>query len=379
MSRMLQLLGNIYSRIPPERRPAVKRAATFALLRTQSATKRRRIYRGRRVEYLDFEIAHLEPYEFLGPGPGEVMVAARASCISPGTERAVLLGLPGARRGFPYTPGYSTAGVVLRAGRGVDGIKPGDLVAGRMSHASHGIMTVDSLFKVPPGVPAEQASFLELGIITLQGIRKAGIRPGERVAVVGQGLIGQLATRLAWLAGAGSVVAVASSRRRQRTATAGPGGADEFVALSDGTSRISAIEADVVIEAVGSSRAITLAMEATVRGGRVVLLGSSRDLGRGLDWWSIAQQRNLTLIGAHISAMPARDAAPGRWTYRQEGSLFLDLLAGGRLEISDLITWRPSPAECNQVYEILAEGGRDHVGIIFDWRNLAQQKASVTN
>jgi threonine dehydrogenase-like Zn-dependent dehydrogenase len=126
-----------------------------------------------------------------------------------------------------------------------------------------------------------------------------------------------------------------------------------------------------VIEAVGTARAVITGMEAAREGGTVVLLGSSRDLGRNLDWWTLAQQRRLTLVGAHISDMPTVDSSAGRWTYREEGRLFLDLLASGALDITDLITWRPNPDECNQVYEALAEGGRHHVGIVFQWGQAA--------
>jgi D-arabinose 1-dehydrogenase-like Zn-dependent alcohol dehydrogenase len=284
-------LGAVYTRTPPSLRPPLKQAFGWTVLRAEAVTKRRRVHSCSRIEFLDFEVAHLERSQFLGPGKGEALVLAHRSCVSPGTEAAVLRGLPGARRSFPYVPGYSTCGTVLSVGGGTSGIAPGSLVAGRMPHASHGIMSQPSLFKVPDGVSAEEASFIELGIITIQGIRKAAIRPGDRVAVVGQGLIGQLASRLVRVVGSDSVVAVANSRRRMTSALV-PGGASEFIALSDGPGAVRDIAADVVVEAVGSARAITLAMEAARPGGTVVLLGSSRDLGRNLDWRRIAQKRN---------------------------------------------------------------------------------------
>jgi 2-desacetyl-2-hydroxyethyl bacteriochlorophyllide A dehydrogenase len=362
---LIPVLRVAYSCVPPPLRPHAKQVFVRLMLRLQAIGSRRRVERAQRVEFIDFEIANLEPCEFLGAAATDAFVEARASCVSPGTERAVLCGLPGSRRGFPYAPGYSTAGVVVRAGQG-SGLKPGDRVAGRMPHASHGVMVRSSLFRIPQNVSDDSAAFIELGIICLQGVRKAAIRPGERVAVVGQGLIGQLAVRLARTAGAEPIVAVAASRRRSGTAL-GKGGADTFVALSEGPEAIDRIDADVVIEAVGSAPAIALSMRAARRGGRVVLLGSSRDLGRGLDWWSMAQERDLTLVGAHISAIPARDQSSTLWTYEQEGRLFLDLLARGELSVSDLITWRPAPRECNKVYEVLAGGGGEHVGIVFDW------------
>jgi threonine dehydrogenase-like Zn-dependent dehydrogenase len=368
---LLKFLGKAYERTPAAVRPAAKQTFLWSALRLEGAATRRKVVRGHRIEFLGFEIAHLEPYEFLGPAPNEVQVRALASCVSPGTERAVLCGLPGARRQFPYAPGYSTAGIVEKVGGKVPGVKPGDLVAGRMPHANRGILTRGSLFRVPRGVSPQAASFLELGIITLQGMRKANIRPGNRIAVVGQGLIGQLATRMARLVGGDPIIAVATSRRRAKSAVS-PAGATEFVATSEHPDAVRRIEADIVIEAVGSAQAIVLAMDAARHGGTVVLLGSSRDLGRDLDWFRIAQERKLTLVGAHIGALPARDASPGRWTYEQEGRLFLELLAAGRLDISDLVTWRPSPSECNQVYEVLAAGGREHVGIVFDWQQWSE-------
>jgi 2-desacetyl-2-hydroxyethyl bacteriochlorophyllide A dehydrogenase len=365
---LVTILGAVYSRIPAQMRPPLRKAFMWLFLRIQALFGRVRVERGQRIEFLDFEIAHLEPFEFLGAGADDVFVKAHASGVSPGTERAVLCGLPGARRPFPYTPGYSTVGTVERAGARSP-FKPGDRVAGRMSHASHGVMVPTSTFKVPEGVKDEEAAFIELGIICLQGVRKAAIRPGERVAIVGQGLIGQLAGRLARIAGAEPIVAVAASRRRMETALRN-GAADSFVALSDGPDAIDRIGADVVIEAVGSAPAIGLAMRAARRGGRVILLGSSRDLGRGLDWWSMAQERDVHLVGAHIGVLPRRDQSATLWTYEQEGKLFLDMLARGGLSMADMITWRTTPHDCNRVYEVLAGGGGEHVGIVFDWSAL---------
>jgi threonine dehydrogenase-like Zn-dependent dehydrogenase len=325
------------------------------------------VRRGQRVAFLDFEIAYLEPFEYLSPGPNEVQVAARFSTVSPGTERAVLCGLPGARRAFPYFPGYSCAGEVVEVGRSIKGFRAGNRVAGRIRHVSGESVQTDYLFHVPDGVSLEAASFIELGIITLQGIRKARIAPGDTVAILGQGLIGQLANRVARAVGASRVIAIASSRNRAPTALA-TGGATEFVSMSGGSFDPSSISADIVIEAVGTPDAIVLATRCARPGGRVVLLGSSRGLSRDVDLGTLVQSRHISLVGAHISDMPGQDPSPGRHTYRQEGELFLDMLRSGRLSVSDLVTWRASPEECNAVYEILAKGGREHVAIVFDWR-----------
>lgn len=339
---------------------------TGSLLRCNSLIHNTGRYTGRRVEFVDFECACLEDYEFLGPRRDEALVEVACTLVSPGTERSVLCGLPGARRRFPYAPGYSACGRILKTGKGMNGFVEGGIVAGRIGHAGTAIGKKDTLFQVPADVLPEEACFIELGIIVLQGIRKACVSPGDHVAVVGQGLIGQLADRLAKVAGASFVTGVAAGRRRQATACR-PGGADHYVCTGEGRHALDAVRADVVIEAVGSPQAVDDAVRCAGKGGKVVLLGSSRGIGRGIEWLGKAREKNLSMIGAHISAVPERDASAGRWTYRQEGELFLDLLAAGRIAVTELITWRARPEECNRVYEIIAEGGREHVGIIFDW------------
>lgn len=373
---LLNTLGFVYEKVPKKFRPFLKKLFYLSVIRIEALFTLKKIYNGKRVEFVDFEIANLEPFEFLGPGNAEVMVESFCSVVSPGTESAVLCGMPGARKSFPYYPGYSTAGIITKTGGRVKNFSVGDRVAGRIHHMSHEVLTPRHLFKIPENVAYEEAGFIELGIIILQGVRKAGIKPGDKVAVVGQGLIGQLSNRLVRLVGASQIIAVASSSNRSDTALLS-GSVDEYIALSDKKNIASEIQADVVIEAVGTPLAVITALECVCNGGKVVLLGSSRGLGRNIDWWNLAQKRDITVIGAHISAMPDKDASPGRWTYQQEGELFLQLLSSGRLKVADLITWRAKPEECNAVYEVLAAGGRQHVGIMFEWqKNIPENSQS---
>jgi L-iditol 2-dehydrogenase len=363
----ISTLSTVYKWVPPAARPLAKNIFLSSQIRAQALLSRRRVRRGVAIAFIDFEIAHLEPVEYLSPARGEAEIEAMHSTVSPGTERAVLCGLPGARRSFPYFPGYSCAGVIKAVGPGVAGFAIGDRVTGRVKHTSGDSVRAQFLFPVPNEVDLESASFIELGIIVLQGIRKARIEPGDRVAVVGQGLIGQLATRMAAAVGAGEVIALAPSRNRASVSLA-PGAADRFVAMREPEFDARAIAADIVIEAVGTPDAIARAAECARPGGRVVLLGSSRGLSPNIRLAELLQARQLELVGAHISNMPGLDDSPGRHTYRHEGELFLEMLRSRRLAVQDLITWRPAPQDCNEVYEVFAEGGRNHVAVVFDWR-----------
>ncbi|MGZ5359815.1 MAG: zinc-dependent alcohol dehydrogenase, partial [Solirubrobacterales bacterium] len=172
------------------------------------------------------------------PSPGAVSVQLEASVLSAGTERATLQvaskGLIGKARARPDQArqvldrvrqdgvrptialvrrrleelgplGYSAAGTVIEAGPGVRGLSPGDRVAiaggGVANHAEVDIVPSLLCAKVPQAVSAEQAAFATLGAIALNGFRRAEVQIGSTIAVIGLGLIGQLAVRVARAAG----------------------------------------------------------------------------------------------------------------------------------------------------------------------------------
>ncbi|HSR48559.1 MAG TPA: bi-domain-containing oxidoreductase [Anaerolineales bacterium] len=172
-------------------------------------------------------------------GPGEVLVRTAFSLLSAGTERMVaefagksLVGKARARPDLvrqtidkarregplaavdavrsrmaePMALGYSSAGTVIGVGPGVDDLRPGDRVAcaggGYAVHAE--VVAVPRLLvaKLPDDVALEAGAFVTLGAIALHGIRLAQIQVGERVGVIGLGLVGLLAVAIARSAGA---------------------------------------------------------------------------------------------------------------------------------------------------------------------------------
>src|SRR6516165_4620032 len=96
----------------------------------------------------------------------------------------------------PMTMGYSSAGVVLACGAGVQSFKPGERVASNGPHAGVVCVPKNLCARVPDAVPFDQAAFTVLGSIALQGVRLARVGLGDSVFVVGLGLIGQIAVAL---------------------------------------------------------------------------------------------------------------------------------------------------------------------------------------
>ena len=115
--------------------------------------------------------------------------------------------------------GYSAAGVVVEVGAAVDGIEVGQLVAtggaGKASHAEFQAVPGLLCAVVPERVPAEDAAFATLASIPLHALRLSGAGPGAKVVVLGLGLLGQLAARLAMASGC-DVAGIDPDRVRQR-------------------------------------------------------------------------------------------------------------------------------------------------------------------
>ena len=101
--------------------------------------------------------------------------------------------------------GYSLAGVVVGIGRGVEGLAPGDRVAGAgagwANHASVTVVPKNLVARVPEGVDLADAAYATVGAIAMHGVHQTDARLGERIGVIGLGLVGQLATRILIAAG----------------------------------------------------------------------------------------------------------------------------------------------------------------------------------
>lgn len=173
-------------------------------------------------------------------GRGEVLVATRASLISVGTERMMMdfagkslagkakerpdlvkkvvtkiqrdglvdtLNSVFGRLNEPMPLGYSASGEVVAVGDDCTGqFSVGDRVAvagaGIANHAEVNAVPKNLVVKLPETVPFEQGCYATLGAIALHGVRNAGVQLGDRVLVVGLGLVGQLVVQLAAAAGA---------------------------------------------------------------------------------------------------------------------------------------------------------------------------------
>jgi 2-desacetyl-2-hydroxyethyl bacteriochlorophyllide A dehydrogenase len=310
------------------------------------------------------------------PKPGEVLCAAEKSLVSIGTETACLRGIfePGTNWAewvkYPFRPGYSMAARVIAVGQGVTGLKEGDRLATWIEHQQFFKIQPHQAHLVPEGLSNDEAPWAILACTTQLGVRRAELRLGETVGVIGLGLLGQLVTQYLAVAGARRVIAIDPLPSRLELAKAH--GATHTLAL-DAASAKPEIEKitngrmlDVVFDITGHPAVLAPAIQLLRRLGRVVLLGDSPTpsqlhLGPGVVSNSIA------ILGVHGTASPEQATDFSPWSAPEMAALFFDYLQQGRMRVADLITHRYSPLDAPQVYATLRQDRSTALGIIFDW------------
>jgi 2-desacetyl-2-hydroxyethyl bacteriochlorophyllide A dehydrogenase len=330
--------------------------------------------KGQRVIWPSRANVDIEEFELPTIPADEVLVASECTLISPGTERAFLLGLPNARGGYPSRPGYSNVGKVIEVGKNVNEDLLGKRFASTHGHTSHFTANPGRLLRVEStDVPAEEVVFYNLSAIALQGVRKARIELGESTLVIGQGLIGLLALQLSKLSGAVPVIAADLTDSRLELSkeigadyTFNPEDNDFSDQLAAATMKKGPT---VVIEATGHPDAITTALHAAGWGARLVLLASTRGETPHVNFYRDVHKKGLILYGAHNSIRPRQESSPNFWTSEDDSRLMITLISQKRFNVTPLISHRFSGQDAPKAYQLLMEWNPGLLGVVLQWNN----------
>lgn len=154
---------------------------------------------------------------------------------------------------------------------------------------------------MPPEISDVQGAIVEPASVAFHAVRQSGMRPGDSVAVVGAGPIGQLAAQCARLAGASQVIVVEPDQARRDTAVRL--GAD--VGLDGGPETRGAVReltaglgVDVAIDAAGVPQTLEASIDLLRRGGTACLVGAtSRPAEVRTNRW---MAKELTLVTSMV-------------------------------------------------------------------------------
>ncbi|MBI3320286.1 MAG: zinc-binding alcohol dehydrogenase [Candidatus Omnitrophica bacterium] len=317
--------------------------------------------RGTRIEWPQLGRAWAVPYEVLTPGPEEVLIKTIASCVNAGTERALFMRRANVALRFPHYPGDSLAGEVIQVGRRVKRLRPGDAVATSAPHASMAVVKQYHAYRVPSCVNPEEASFAHLGVMAFSGFLCGKMQSGDRVIVLGHGVLGHLLLQLAQVHEAG-MVAFVDRTDGDVTRSAQPPTRKLVMLDQEDGSALEAFQADVTYDTTGEADAIRNALRATRSGGRVVLVGNARSLTAQANV-TTAAERNITLIDAHMNGLRHAQA------YADQGYAehVFQLMAQRQLDVRPLISERINPLEAGRFYRRLCQRENNPIGAVFSW------------
>jgi threonine dehydrogenase-like Zn-dependent dehydrogenase len=299
------------------------------------------------------------------PGEDEVLVRTRWTGISRGTESIVFRGevppsewermrAPAQEGDFPAPVKYG----YLNVGEVVDGPATlrGTTVFALRPHQSSYIAPAASVIPVPRGVPARRAVLAGCVETAVNILWDAAPAVGDRIAVVGAGMVGAAVARLARGIPGAAVTLVDTDLGKAATADAL--GVD--FAVPGGLPRH-----DIVIEASGSEAGMRVALDLAADDGEVVVASwfGMREvaLPLGADFHS----RRLTLRASQVGAVALHRRASR--TPADRLALALRLLEDPAFDalITDASGWRELP----RVMAAIAAGEAPGLCHIIDWRD----------
>jgi len=291
--------------------------------------------------------------------------------------------------------GYSTSGVVAASMDSESKFKPGDRVAcAGQDYASHAeVVSIPQnlVVKIPNNVSFEEASFTTLGAIALQGVRQAEPRLGDKVCVIGLGLLGQLTVQLLKANGCQvfgtdlSVELVALSKKS---------GAEQallrndsnFLTAVDNFTKGHGFDSVIITAAAPSNDPIELSAVISRKKGKVIVVGAVKmDIPRDPDFYR--KELELRMSCSY---------GPGRYdsTYEEDGKdypyayvrfteqrnmeTFLDLISQKAINLENLITHTFDISEAEKAYDIvLGKVQEPHIGILLSYPDGGKKETTL--
>lgn len=281
----------------------------------------------------------------------------------------------------PMPMGYSGVGRVIACGKGVTEVQAGDLVAmvGTAYHCEINRVSRTMLTKVPEELTDyRQAAFCALGGIALEGIHQAEVVPGETVAVIGMGLVGQIVCRILNAYGCDVIGydVVDKTMPGTRLKAFINSGDDNAADMTKALTRGRGVDKVIITAATNSNAPMDLAAAIARDRGIICMIGVT--------------QMNIDrrpYYERELSFRIARSYGAGRYdsTYEQKGidypigyvrftegrniEEFVRLLAQGRISLVDIITHEIPFEKAAEAYEMITKNPNHerYIGVLLKY------------
>jgi predicted dehydrogenase/threonine dehydrogenase-like Zn-dependent dehydrogenase len=280
-----------------------------------------------------------------------------------------------------YSPmGYSSSGEVIAVGEGVNDFDVGDLVAcsgvGYANHAEIVSVPKNLCVKLDLNANLINASYNSLGGIALQSVRQADLKLGEKCAVIGLGLVGQLTCKLLKASGINVIgididdFAVDFSKEKSVDNAFNSYDDSLLEKISHYTDSIG-VDGVIIAASTSSLDPINLAGEICRAKAKVIILG---DVPTGFK--RDAFYRKELVLKMSCSYGPGRydinyeekgiDYPPEhvRWTEKRNMQMFQDFLSGGLINIDELTTKVVELNNYHEAYDLLLSKNKTYFGLV---------------
>ena len=281
--------------------------------------------------------------------------------------------------------GYSTSGTIIVSMDKNGMFKPGDRVAcAGQDYASHAEIVAipqNLVAKIPDNVTSEEAAFTTLGAIALQGIRQANPKLGEKVCVIGLGLLGQITCQLLKANGCNvfgidlNEALVALAIKNSTSQALSRNDANLITACENFTNGYG-FDSVIITAAAPSNDPIELSSEIVKKKGDIIIVGAVKmDIAR--DPYFYRKELNLKMS---CSYGPGRydvnyeengqdyPFSYVRWTEQRNMEAFLNLLSQKEIDLKPLITHIFDITEAEKAYDIVVGKNKvPHLGLLLKY------------
>ena len=275
-------------------------------------------------------MGELRSLEVPAPGPGQVRIRTMYTGVSRGTEALVFHGRIPPREQERMRGPHQDGSLALPVKYGyclVGEVTEGDGVGRRVfclhPHQTWACVEASMATELPDSLPPARAVLTANMETALNATWDGGVSPGDRVVVVGGGVVGCLVAYLCGRIAGTEVQLVDVDPRRADVASAlgvefaGPGAGWE--------------DADVVFHASATSAGLQTAIDAAGLEARVVEVSWYGDKEVSVQLGAQFHPGRLQIISSQVGRIPASRAA--RWTYGRRLRVALQLLCDERLEV----------------------------------------------
>ncbi|RPI72893.1 MAG: alcohol dehydrogenase [Ignavibacteriales bacterium] len=311
------------------------------------------------ISLVDYPLPRLEPDQLL------IKVGACGVC---GTDFHIYEGKVSAKP--PVILGHEYVGEILDLGREVISFKTGDHIAinpnihcghcdfcraGKINlcmnlkalgvtlnggFAEYSIVPLSQAYLIPKELSLSLAAFAEPLSCCLRGMDQAKIRHGDSVVIIGGGTIGLIMVQLVKLAGAAKIILIEPEIFKQRLGI--ELGADYSFdpfneRLSDEIKEITGLKTDVIIECVGKSESVELAVKLSSKGSKIVIFGlapSDHNITLNLQYLF---KNEISILNSYLNPYTFKAAT--------------DLIIAGRINLQKLITNQTHLKNINNIFQ----------------------------